>query len=247
MASHFVRWKFTTDRNNTYRIPNQVIESSMFFNEHRAKQYLSARILLAELMARIYGCQQLPQLQTTCTGRPQFVDPGLPDFSIAYAGNMVGILLAEENGYAGLDMEIVRPCSNLTTEYYQKYLSSAEKAWIEAQNDPVEAIMQIWTIHQSVLKLTNEVNSQNSLQLHPASGRLRSVNHPDIQAICDTEPVFIWSCAVSPATEPLYLWEIDDQNNWHCLREIDFSNPNIGPRSLRMSSLPPRSPYAVTP
>lgn len=239
MASHFVRWTLAQNRADVQRIPADIVEKARLLSEKRRSRYLAARMLLAELMLRIYGMSQLPALTTTPNGRPCFIDPDLPDFSIAYAGNMVGVLLAEEQSRAGLDMEIVRAHSRQTLEHHLQYLSSGEKAWINAQQDPLEAITQIWTLRQSVLKLTGENNDcGGSLRLHPASGRLRSHTFPDVQAVCDVEPLLIWSCALSPATSCLRLWEIDEQHNWNTLRDIELNKANMGPQTLRLTSMP---------
>ncbi|WCF12182.1 hypothetical protein N4G58_13855 [Edwardsiella piscicida] len=49
-----------------------------------------------------------------------FIDPSLPDFSLAYGGNIVGVMLGC-TGKVGLDIEVIRarqggfvPCSNST-------------------------------------------------------------------------------------------------------------------------------------
>lgn len=239
MASHFVRWAYARTPAYLQRLPEKVIEDSWNLPERRRTRFLAARVLLAELMLRVYGMQQLPALITTSKGRPCFADSDLPDFSIAYAGNLVGVLLAEEGSRAGLDMEIVRAHSRQTVENQLMCLSSAEKAWINAQHDPIEAATQIWTLRQSVLKLTGEARQDvDSLRLHPASGRLRSGAFPDIQAICDVEPLMVWSCALSPGTQRLRLWEIDADREWHALRDVEVNKPNMGPRALRLTSMP---------
>lgn len=239
MASHFVRWTLAQYRVDVQRIPAHIVEKSRSLNEKQRSRYLASRMLLAELMLRIYGMPQLPELTTTSSGRPSFIDPELPDFSIAYAGNVIGVLLAEEQSRAGLDMEIVRAHSRQTLEHQLQYLSSGEKAWINAQQDPLEAITQIWTLRQSILKLTGENNeSEDALRLHLASGRLRSQAFPDVQAVCDVEPLLIWSCALSPATSRLRLWEIDGQQNWNALRDIEMTKANMGPKTLRLTSIP---------
>lgn len=239
MASHFVRWALVHHPLNLQRLPQKLIENSEHLNEKRRERFLAARVLLAELMLRVYGMQQLPALITMSSGRPCFADPELPDFSIAYAGNQVGVLLAEENGRAGLDMEIVRAHSRQTVENQFQRLSSGEKAWINAQHDATEAATQLWTLRQSVLKLTGEGQRDiDSLSLHPASGRLRSAAFPDIQAICDVDPLMVWSCALSPGTERLRLWEFDQLKGWQALRDIEVNKPNMGPRALRLTSMP---------
>ncbi|EJL81692.1 4'-phosphopantetheinyl transferase superfamily protein [Pantoea sp. GM01] len=239
MASHFVRWignpPFSSEN---MRVPQDVINSADRFADKRRGRFLAARELLAQLMLRVYGIHELPQLITTSSGRPRFADPTLPDFSISYAGNTIGVLLAEEGGRAGLDMEIVRAHSRQTQEMLTQDLSSGEKAWINAQQDFMEALTQIWTLRQSILKLTGESDSGiDSLRLHPAAGRLRSTVFPDIQAVCDAEPTLVWSCALSPGTGRLRLWEIDGAQQWQSLRDVEMSKPNMGPRTLRLTSL----------
>ncbi|QKJ89240.1 4'-phosphopantetheinyl transferase superfamily protein [Paramixta manurensis] len=239
MASHFVRWTFIHNSTNIQRIPEKLVENTKNFSERRRERYLAARMLLAELMLRLYGIPQLPAVITTSSGRSCFADPELPDFSIAYAGNMVGVLLAEENGRAGLGMEIVRAHSRQTIEHHLQHLSSAEKAWVNAQHDPIEAITQLWVIRQSVTKLTGEAESGNELlQLHPAAGRLRSQMYRDIEAFSDVEPLMVWSCALSPAVEKLHLWEYQQHEEWRQLREIQLKTPARGPFAIRLTSLP---------
>lgn len=240
MASHFVRWVVNLPLTpETMRVPQDVMTSAGHLPDKRRGRFLAARALLAQLMLRVYGIRDLPPLIASSSGRPCFADPNLPDFSISYAGNMVGVLLAEEGGRAGLDMEIVRAHSRQAQDALTQGLSSGEKAWINAQQDFMEAVTQIWTLRQSILKLTGEANSGiDALRLHPAAGRLRSSVYPDIQAVCDAEPTLVWSCALSPGTERLRLWEIDAQQQWQSLRDVEMSKPNIGPRTLRLTSLP---------
>lgn len=239
MASHFARWALAQSRPKVHRLPQPLIEYSSIFNDKRRARFLAARTLLAELMFRVYGIPQLPRMIASSNGRPRFFDPDLPDFSFAYAGNVVGVLLAEEGEHAGLDMEMVRAHSRQTLENHFEYLSSGEKAWINAQSDVTEASTQLWTLRQSILKLTGEgINSVDSLQLHPASGKLRSVARQDIQALCDVEPILVWSCALSPGNDRLNLWEYKGDDGWESLREINIYAQNMGPYTLRLTSLP---------
>ncbi|MEW5290393.1 4'-phosphopantetheinyl transferase superfamily protein [Erwinia papayae] len=237
MASHFARWPLTDTSIGTYRLPSALLDASQILSERRRTRYLAARSLLAELMWRVYGIPSLPDLATSENGRPHFADPSLPDFSIAYAGNIVGILLAEERGKAGLDMEIIR-VSRQTPARSVKSLSSAEKAWIKAQSDPEEAATQLWALRQSLLKLTGEKEQENpGLQLHPASGKLRVQEAVDIQIISDVEPLIIWSCALSPGDARLHMWEFDGRENWKQLQDIQISTRNLSPKMLRLTNL----------
>jgi phosphopantetheinyl transferase len=239
MAGHFARRTLDQWTPRVPRLPQNLIDFAGTLPEKRRLRYLAARSLLAELMLRIYGITQLPELTFSSCGRPRFVDRDLPDFSIGYAGSIVGVLLAEEGGRAGLGMEIMRAHSRQTMDLYLRDLSSGERAWINAQTDPVEAATQLWAMRKSLLKLTDQAeNPGDSLRLHPASGRLRALNFPDIQAVSDVEPLLLWSCAFSPGSERLHLWELDEQENWVRLQEIQLNKANMGERVLRLTSMP---------
>lgn len=237
MATHFARWSLIDTSIRTYRLPSAIVDAARILTERRKTRFLAARALLAELLWRVYGIPQLPNLAVS-NGRPHFADPELPDFSIAYAGNIVGILLAEESSKAGLDMEIMRTHSRQTMEQQARWFSSSEKAWIKAQSDPNEAATQLWTLRQSVLKLTGEKEQQNdSLQLHPASGRLRLQTSAGIQVVSDVEPLIIWSCAVSPGEGQLHLWEFNGLENWKQLKDIHISARNMEQQMLCLTNL----------
>lgn len=239
MACHFARWVRAQNRPKVDRLPQQCIDDSSVLNEKQRERFLASRMLLAELMFRVYGIAKLPVISASRNGRPRFSDPDLPDFSFAYAGNIVGVLLSEEGERAGLDMEIVRAHCRQTLEQQSGYLSSGEKAWLGAQKDVTEASTQLWTLRQSILKMTDDgINSVHSLELHPASGKLRSPAWPDIQALCDVEPLLVWSCALSPGNDRLILWEYNGNDGWESLREINIFAQNIGPCMLRLTSFP---------
>lgn len=239
MAGHFARQTLFQGAPRVSRLSQNLTDFATTLPERRRLRYLAARSLLAELMLRVYGIAQLPELTLSSCGRPRFADRDLPDFSIGYAGSIVGVLLAEEGGRAGLGMEIMRAHSRQTMEQYLRDLSSGERAWINAQTDPLEAATQLWTMRKSLLKLTERAESpEASLRLHPASGRLRAPNFPYIQAVSDVEPLLLWSCAFSPGSERLYLWELDEHENWVRLREVQINKASMGERVLRLTSMP---------
>ncbi|EOS93545.1 phosphopantetheinyl transferase [Erwinia tracheiphila] len=238
MASHFARWTLIDANIPVYRLPYAILDTAQTLMERRQTRYLASHALLAEQMWRVYGFSQLPALATTSNGRPCFSDPYLPDFSIAYAGNIVGVLLAEEQGKAGLDMEIVRSYSRHTREQQSHKFSSGETAWIKAQSDPNEAAIQLRALRQSVLKLTRVKTLENSeLQLHPASGRLRLLTSDNIEIISDVEPLIIWACALSAGDGLLHLWEFNGLESWKQLKEIQISARNMEPQMLHLTNL----------
>ncbi|MFU9135486.1 4'-phosphopantetheinyl transferase family protein [Erwinia tasmaniensis] len=237
MAAHFARRTLVHNTLQALRLPHKLIDFAATLPEKRRSRFLTARSLLAELMLRIYGIAELPELTISSYGRPHFVDRHLPDFSIAYAGTVVGVLLAEEGGRAGLGMEIVRAHSRQVMDRYLRDLSSGEKAWINAQLDPSEAAIQLWAMRKSLLKLTGRAPDPGDLlHLHPASGRFRANGFPDIQAVSNVEPLLLWSCAFSSGSERLHLWEYDEDENWVQLQNILVNKVNIGQHVLRLTS-----------
>ncbi|MEM6161432.1 phosphopantetheinyl transferase [Erwinia sp. P6884] len=238
MASHFARWTLNHTLVPARHLPDPVVNLASSLPEKRRARYLASRVVLAALMQQIYGIAVLPEITMSSNGRPCFADPELPDFSIAYAGNIVGVLLADEEGHGGLGMEFVRAHSRQAIEQLASGLSSGEKAWIRAQADPYEAATQLWAIRQSVLKLSDKADhGTHTLRLLPASGRLRSQAFPDTQAISDVEDLLVWSCAFSRGSDRLHLWDYDGRV-LERRYELLTASQHVGPQVLRLTSLP---------
>lgn len=235
MACHFIRWDATTDSLRTHRLSSDVIEQTASFSAKRRRRFLQGRILLAEMMFYLYGIPQLPPIATTPTGRPCFADSHLPDFSLAYAGNTIGVLLSLE-GKVGLDIEVMRARGQ---NLLHQYLSSTENAWITAQYDRLEAETQLWSIRQSVLKLSGLSNSeQGSLHLHPFSGHLRSSIAPNVQVMSDAEEYLCWACAHEPGLNRLICWQYDEIQGLQKCREISKQNPPPSTHFLKLTTSP---------
>ena len=49
----------------------------------------------------------------------------------------------------------------------------------------------------------------------------------------------VWSCALSPGSDRLRLWEFDGLESWESLQDINVLAQNMAPRMLRLTSLPP--------
>ncbi|PWK94902.1 phosphopantetheinyl transferase [Pantoea allii] len=239
MAGHFVRWAGNPgQRLVDMTMTQDVIDSVRHVADKRRERFLAARIILKQLMQRVYGLHHLPPIVNCHNGRPAFVDPDLPDFNIAYAGNTVGVLLAEERSQVGLEIDIVRAHSRQTQEQMMQGLSSGEITWINAQQDVPEAVTQIWTLRRSVMKLQGgDETGLTSLQLLPGAGRLRSTLHTDLQILCDAEPTLVWSCALSPQVRHLHLWEITGDGQWSELRDITLDKPDAGTQMIRLTTL----------
>lgn len=215
------------------RLTRTTLDRANQLPSFRRTRYLASRSLLAELLFMLYGIKHLPDIKLSASGRPHFVDPTLPDFSVAYAGNMVGVLLAPE-GQCGLDMSLQhRFATPVSDQIYSA--SGNEIIWANNQQDPNEARAQLSTLRQSVLKLIDAPEA--SLQLLPISGRLKVDNAPYIETISDVEDILVWGCAATPGIVALQLWHHDNDQNWQKLTDIQSRYQTPCSRVIRLTSM----------
>lgn len=234
MACHFIRWDTITEHLDTHRLPKELLERTASFSVKRRRRFLQGRILLAEMIFYLYGIPVLPTMATAPTGRPCFADHHLPDFSLAYAGNTIGVLLSQE-GKVGLDIEVIRARSH---NLLHQYFSTTENAWIAAQHDRLEAETQLWGIRQCVLKLSGLGNSGHSLlRLHPFSGQLRFPPLPNVHVMSDAGEYLSWACAHQPGLDRLICWQYDDNQGLQKCDEISPRNPPPSTHFLKLTSL----------
>ncbi|WP_432225068.1 4'-phosphopantetheinyl transferase family protein [Enterobacter wuhouensis] len=248
MATHFARGTLTEGRLVSARISSACHSEALKLPEHRRSRFLASRALLAELLFMLYGISELPDIITQPEGRPVFADPEHPRFSIAYAGNIVGVALTTE-GDCGLDMELQRATRGFhgANPHDDYPLSSNEKLWVCNQNDPIEARAQLITLRQSIRKLCGCASDDASLlQLLPGSGRLRATKAALVEALSDAEDVLIWSVAVTPAIERLRIWEFDSKHGWRSLPDVPERANEPAARLMRLTSLPAEKAFTLS-
>lgn len=247
MATHFARGILTEGHILLDRLSSACHSEAQKLPEHRRTRFLTSRALLAELMFMLYGMNELPDIITQPEGRPVFVDSGLPSFSIAYTGNIVGVALTTE-GHCGLGMELQRATRGFhgPHAYDSHPFTSNENLWIRNQNDHNEARAQLITLRQSILKLTGRATDDPAqLQLLPGSGRLRSSMAAQVEALSDAEDVLIWSIAVTPAIERLKVWEFDSKRGWDSLPDVPARANKPSARLIRLTSLPAEKAFTL--
>jgi len=233
MAMHFARGAITTPHSISSRLTRATHDWANQLPSYRRTRYLASRSLLAELLFMLYGIKRLPDIKLSASGRPHFVDATLPDFSVAYAGNIVGVLLAPE-GQCGLDMNLQRRfAASVPDPTYSA--GGNEIIWANNQQDPNEARSQLHTLRQSIHKLI-EV-PEEFLQLLPISGRLKVDNAPYIETISDVEDILVWGCAATPGIVGLQLWLHDNDRNWQRLTDIQTRYQSPGSRMMRLTSV----------
>lgn len=240
MATHFARGMLNEGYLNSARLSTACHDEAQKLPQHQRTRFLSSRALLAELLFMLYSIDELPAIVKNPQGKPLFSDPGLPRFSIAYSGNIVGVALTQD-GDCGLDMALLPSGHSLvpSTTQTSHVFSSNEMLWINNQNDPQEARTQLFTLRQSVLKLSGEAlnDSPQRLQLLPGSGRLRTSGATKIEALCDAEDVLVWSIAATPAIEQLTVWEYGYRTGWRRLPDLQARTCELAGRLMRFTSL----------
>ena len=117
----------------------------------RLQSYLAGRALLALALKLWYGQPSLPALQLGEHGRPAFVDPSLPDFSLSHSGEALLLLLGK--GPLGGDIEQHRPRRNLP-KLMEAVLGEAERQWLAAQDEvsQLASFYQLWTLREAIVK-----------------------------------------------------------------------------------------------
>lgn len=126
MDNHFAWWYLSNQALNVHRLTDDLITTSLHYSPKRRERFLHGRALLAELMFQLYGYEKLPRLAVAPSGRPCFVDPTLPDFSLGYAGSVIALMLGT-NGKVGMDVEIIRARQGGFIHLQQQYITSGEK------------------------------------------------------------------------------------------------------------------------
>lgn len=239
MATHFARGILNYGHLLPTRLTQLYYEQARQLPLHQRTRFLASRSLLAELMFMLFGISELPKIILRHDGKPAFIDSSYPRFSIAYAGNIVGVVL-KADGECGLGMELQRTFHGFheLNNHNALRFGSNEKLWINNQTDPNEARTQILTLRQSTLKLSGNVHSPSQIQLQPGAGRLRAANMLPVEAICDAEDVLVWSVAATPAIGRLSIWEFDSHSGWCGLPDIPNRASELSTRLMRFTSLP---------
>lgn len=238
MACHFAKWVMSDGEVNDHRLPADVLVFANTLLPKLRTRFIHGRALLAEMMFYLYGTTQLPQVVTLPSGRPSFASVGLPDFSLAYAGSTVGVLLSSE-GKVGLDLEILHPRSPVHLSG-QPALSAVERTWVTMQSDPDESASQLECIRQSVHKLADQSDiTANTLTLHPSSGRLRSSIATNVHVMSDIEGSEIWSCAHTPAIQKLICWQYTAAQGFTRRQTFSSQHQTDSLHFMKLTSLPP--------
>lgn len=161
------------DRFPLSRLPADLLARSESMNPARSQQWLAGRALLAQAMWAFKGCEMLPAMQISATGKPSFVDPSLPHFSLSHSKNCLQLVLCDA-GQTGCDVEQMRPRPRYLA-IAQAAFSAGEFRWMVEQTDSQTAFWQLWCLREAWLKQQGaSVWQMDRLHLDPAARRFTS-------------------------------------------------------------------------
>ena len=148
----------------------------------------------------------------------------------------MGVLLSDE-GKVGLDIEVMRARGTRQSALQHAHQTPAESARIGAQDDRLEAETQLWSIRQSVLKISGLGNSGRyaasasllrppALQRHAGrSGDERRRRIPEL------------GLRRQPRPDRLLCWRYEERRGLHKDGEISPRSPAASSRFVKLTGL----------
>jgi len=108
----------------------------------------AGRALLEKTYRRRFH-REMPQILVTERGKPYFAD-GSAHFSISHTKNRVFLCIHDAS--VGLDAEEID--RSISPKLAERFLSSRERARLDAARDPRAALLRLWVLKESYAKLT---------------------------------------------------------------------------------------------
>lgn len=117
----------------------ELASAARFRFEADRRRFIAGRAALRRLVGPV-------ELTTGTHGKP--AAPGI-EFNVSHSGERVLVAVGEVP--VGVDVEQIDARRGVT-EIAARYFSAIERAWIDAQPDPLRAFFQMWTRKESVMK-----------------------------------------------------------------------------------------------
>ena len=119
-------------------------------NPHARRQSLGALLALQRL-TEARGLPPCP-ISRSALGKPSFVNPALPHFSLTHAANLAVAFLGDtQNDSVGVDLEFVRPRKHLAA-LASRFFTTEEYAMWESLGMDTESFYQVWTRKEAASK-----------------------------------------------------------------------------------------------
>lgn len=124
------------------------------------------------LLAQLAGTP-LPPISRTAQGKPYFSAGGL-HFSISHTKKHAFCCVSERN--IGIDAEEIDRAVDLRLA--EKFLSSAEKARLDAAADKADTLLRLWVLKESYAKLTGRGigNYLKNTDFSPDDPRIQTID-----------------------------------------------------------------------
>lgn len=150
-------------------------------HEHDQRLCLAAYLLLHKALKLECGIAELPQFTMGEHGKPTLV--GHPDihFNMSHCHGVVACAVSDQP--VGIDVERI---DRYDPDLLQRTMNAIERKLIAASADAATMFIRLWTMKESVLKLTGEGISRDlhTVLLHPDRYRFHTTIHPTY--ICTT-------------------------------------------------------------
>ena len=119
--------------------------------EHDRRLCLSAYLLLQQALRDQYGITSVPAFSFGQHGKPYFAHMPHIHFNISHCDDAVARVV--DDAPVGVDVESIH---RYDSALLPRTMSAEEQLLIAAARHPAEAFIKLWTMKESVLKLTGE-------------------------------------------------------------------------------------------
>ena len=119
--------------------------------EHDQRLSVAVYQLLQRALSEEYGIIELPLFTFEAQGKPVLVDHPDIHFSLSHCDEAVACVVSTSP--VGIDVESL---SRYDTELVERVMSDEEQQQITSSTDPQLTFIRLWTMKESLLKMTGE-------------------------------------------------------------------------------------------
>lgn len=112
---------------------------------------LAAYLLLRRALHEGYGIDEMPAIEYSATGRPSLA--GHPDLHISLSHSEGAVAVAVDTAPVGIDIEVLALPEPDVVAFT---MNDGERELISHADDPAVQFVTLWTMKESLLKMTGE-------------------------------------------------------------------------------------------
>ena len=137
-------------------------------NERDQRCCVAAYRLLQRALRQEYGITELPELIHDKNGKPSLA--GHPDIHVSLSHCRDAAACVVSDKPIGIDIETM---DHFSPEVAQRVMSEEEMCHIMASSDPATAFTRLWTMKESLFKLTGDDQGGDIARMLDDAGRYR--------------------------------------------------------------------------